>query len=420
MSSDANANSGAARLARSLRQALGSPRSTEAEGLLIGCDDQGREVRIPWPNVDGKLYLVPGARGTGKTVFLSRMQNEAIARGWGVLTIDAKGDPLLRSPCTLRWTYKGPTPWNPYGGSGSSPEISDKLLAGERWSESHYLRLGQRYIGAEVRTLREKGIEISLATIVTYLEPGKLLKLVEQDRDNKTLKSYLRNLTAEQEKGLAGVRDRLAVVSESEIGHWWEGGPDSINLWEATQRGERLHFLLDADGVPLLSAMINAALILDLNTLVSRRNEVLMNGGTLEHLFVVIDEFGALAADLSSIADRGRAAKITLVLATQDLYSHTAKPEGLRGGLLANFDAMISLRQQSPPSATLVAEVSGEEEIVNTSWNDRKDNRYAIEEATRVRAGQIMRLPNYHATVIVPSCPEDSSVTIARLINPAA
>ena len=92
---------------------------------------------------------------------------------------------------------------------------------------------------------------------------------------------------------------------------------------------------------------------------------------------------GAIDADT---ATRALAAVVRagVYAAARDSSPWTA-PTALRGGLLANFDAMISLRQQSPPSATLVAEVSGEEEIVNTSWNDRKDNRYAIEEAIWLR-----------------------------------
>lgn len=417
----------AGRLGRALGRALEGSRPAQTlyeDSFLVGYDHREKEVHIPWPGRDGKLYVVLGARGTGKTVLLSRMQAAAIERGWSVLTIDAKGDPRLRDPRAARWTHEGPRSYNAYG-HGSSMEIADKVVAGEDYTEPHYERQGQRFVGHLVRFLRRWEIEVSLASIVMYFDKDVLLKKLDtpgapNTPEDKKLKRYLRNLSAEQVKGLAGMRDRLAIIPESELGRWWESGPDSINLWEATQRGEILHFVLDSDGIPLLSTMMSAALILDLNTLISRRNRVLAEGGTLDHLFVVIDEFGAIRADLSSIADRGRAAKVTLVLATQDLYSHTAKPEGLRGGLLANFDAMISLRQQSPLSARLVAEVSGYEEITKTSWSDDGDKRHSIDEMTCVRPGQIMRLPNYTAAVIVPSDPVDDGVRIARLVNPDA
>ena len=63
--------------------------------------------------------------------------------------------------------------YNPYA-RGSETEIADKVLAGERFTEPHYLRQAQRYVGHVVRALRHSGLEVSLRRIVDHLNPGEL------------------------------------------------------------------------------------------------------------------------------------------------------------------------------------------------------------------------------------------------------
>ena len=56
----------------------------------------------------------------------------------------------------LEWTPSGPCTYNPYG-HGSAGEIADKALAGERFTEPHYLRQAQRYLAHAVRALQAAG-----------------------------------------------------------------------------------------------------------------------------------------------------------------------------------------------------------------------------------------------------------------------
>ena len=87
----------------------------------------------------------------------------AIERGHGAVVIDPKGDRLLRDVARERratrrscrigeWTPAGPTAYNPFA-HGSPGEIADKALAGERYSEPHYLRQAQRYLAHAARAL---------------------------------------------------------------------------------------------------------------------------------------------------------------------------------------------------------------------------------------------------------------------------
>ena len=79
----------------------------------------------------------------------------------------------------VHWTPEGSVVYNPYA-HGSDTEIADKLLAGEQWSEPHYLRQAQRYLGHEVRVLRQAGVVVSLANVVRYLDLDELEVLVRE------------------------------------------------------------------------------------------------------------------------------------------------------------------------------------------------------------------------------------------------
>ena len=104
----------------------------------------------------------------------------------GAVIIDPKGDRGLReairgralssSKAFIEWSPEGPSVYNPYA-RGSDTEIADKALAGERFTEPHYLRQAQRYLGHVVRTLRGAGLGVSLASIVEQLDPSALERL---------------------------------------------------------------------------------------------------------------------------------------------------------------------------------------------------------------------------------------------------
>ncbi len=80
--------------------------------------------------------------------------------------IDPKGDARMREQLAeaahfaerafVEWTPAGPSVYNPFG-HGTASEIADKALAGERFTEPHYQRQAQRYLGYAVRALRNCG-----------------------------------------------------------------------------------------------------------------------------------------------------------------------------------------------------------------------------------------------------------------------
>ena len=165
-------------------------RRSRAGTLLLGHDERWRRVSVPFGGPGGGAHtLVVGATGSGKTVTQSRIAVAAIADGMGAIVIDPKGDAALREQLIqaaraggrrfLEWTPEGPCVYNPLA-RGSETEVADKALGAERFTEPHYLRQAQRYLGHEVRALRLAGEQVTLAALVEYLDPSNLEELLRE------------------------------------------------------------------------------------------------------------------------------------------------------------------------------------------------------------------------------------------------
>jgi hypothetical protein len=395
--------------------------------LLIGQDVQdGGLVRIPLGGAAGGTHtLVVGAAGSGKTVTMTGVAVHGVEHGMAAVLLDPKGDPSMLKEARgvaeregrpfVHWTPDGSVVYNPYA-HGSDTEIADKLLAGEHYTEPHYLRQAQRYLGHEVRALRQAGIVVSLANVVRYLDPGELDRVVgslPKERVEKVT-AYLRSLTRAQQSGLSGVRDRLAVLAESDVGQWLDPetpGVASFDLLQMIERRAVVYFSLESDRRPLLAQMLGAAIVQDLQSATAR-----LQGRRIPTV-VVIDEFAALAArQVAGLFARARGAGISLVLGTQELADlRVPGLEQLQDQVMGNLTSLIAHRQVVPASATLIAEVAGTQGSWSTSISsDGRSTRSRGREFV-VHPDEIKGLPRGHALVIVPTAPRP--VRIARIFS---
>ena len=270
---------------RSVRAGADGP---DMQRLVLGRDERRRKVAIPFGEQAGARHtLVVGATGSGKTVTQTLMAVNAIKRGMGAVVVDPKGDRSMSSELRraaqatgrryLEWTPAGACVFNPYA-HGSETEIADKMLAGERFTEPHYLRQAQRYLGHVVRALRAAHVEVSLAVIVEYLDPDRLEVLVRglPEAEAHATRAYLDSLSSHQRRDLAGVRDRLAILTESDVGPWLDPQtPDvrQFDLQAAVRERAIVYFNLEADTRPLLAQMLGAAIVQDLQSTVAALQE---------------------------------------------------------------------------------------------------------------------------------------------------
>ena len=158
-------------------------RSEPAGAITIGEDSRRRTVAIPLGRTNGSHTLIVGATGSGKTVTEALIVGRAIEHGLGAVIVDPKGDALLRECAReaarragrafVEWTPSGPSTYNPYG-HGTAGEIADKALAGEHYSEPHYLRQAQRYLAHAVRALDAVGQSATPARLLELMDPRRL------------------------------------------------------------------------------------------------------------------------------------------------------------------------------------------------------------------------------------------------------
>jgi hypothetical protein len=379
--------------------------------LALGVDRDGGLVWIPFGGRNGGSHtLLLGATGSGKTVTETWMTLRAIERGMGAVVIDPKGDRAMRDAVALaareagrelyEWTPSGPSVYNPLA-RGSETEIADKLLGGERFTEPHYLRQSQRFIGHVVRALRGAGFEVSLRVVVEALDARRLELLSRElpQREAESTQRYLDSLSTRQLSDLAGVRDRLAILVESDVGCWLDPaeapGP-VLDLLAAIRRHAVVYFTLATDSRPLLTQMLGAAIVQDLTTAVAALQ------ACPSPTVVVIDEFSSLAAEhVVRLFARSRSAGVSLILATQELADlRVSGREQLLEQVIGNLRVLIAHRQVVPSSAELIASLAGETGAWKTSQSSGRITRARYLERV-LEPGQVMNLPTGRAATVV-------------------
>ncbi len=400
-------------------------RSRRAGELVIGHDRRHRRVFVGLGDGgSGRHTLVVGATGSGKTVTQAWISVSAIERGMGAIVLDPKGDRAMREQLRraagdagrrfIEWTPQGESVYNPYE-RGTDTEIADKTLAGERFTEPHYLRQAQRYLGHVVRALRASGREVSLRGIVELLDPDRLEVLARAlpEAGAEATHAYLDSLSGRQQADLSGVRDRLAILAESDVGPWLDPHTDGdrFDLLGAIEARAVVYFSLESDRRPLLAQMLGAAIVQDLQTTVAS-----LQGSPVPTL-VVIDEFSAVAAEqVVRLFGRARSAGLSLLLGTQELSDlRPAGRERLLEQIMGNLSALIAHRQVVPASAELIASVAGSRGAWRVArHSDGRTTRTRTREAI-LDASEVMSLDPGWAAVIALAGP--GGARIAQVLS---
>lgn len=351
----------------SIRVGVGMPASASTPSTPSIPSTSSRGSR-PGGEVSGSHTLILGATGSGKTCGEAWVACRLIEQGCAAVAIDPKGDGMLRAELQaaaqrtgapfLQWTPEGPLAYNPYARGGDS-ELADKALAGERFTEPHYLRQAQRYLGYALRTMRAAQVPVTPLSLMGHMDPSQLEQTARAlpEQQGSAVYDYLDSLDPRQRRELGGVRDRLSILAESDVGPWLDPlrATGTIDLETAVRGGGVVYFDLDADSRPLLGQMLGAAIVSDLGTLAAK-----LRGQPIPTI-VLIDEFAAIGArQIGSLFQRARDAGMSLLLATQELADLKMGGEGaLREQVTGNLDCVISYRQNVPESAEWVAAIGG-------------------------------------------------------------
>lgn len=349
------------------------PRTGE-ETLDIGLSRRGSIRRVPFGRHRGVHAFVGGATGSGKTVTLAAIAQSYILAGLPAIVVDPKGDAFLRQVLIgaaraagarfAEWSPVGGTVYNPFARGGPT-EITDKALAGHRWTEPHYELITQRLLGQVLTTMRAAGKwPPTLSTVVAHMDPERLDDLASDvgGEIGGRVSEYVDGLSARAKAELGGGRDRLAVLAESELGRWLDpalGRGPALSFEDSLRHGDVVYVHTDADRYPVASKLLGAAVVIDLVTLTTDLQDGEMRG------VLVVDEFAAVAAEeISRLFGRARSAGLSVVLGTQSLADlRSARPDDasdtLTEQILSNIEFALAHRISDPDSAERMAQLAG-------------------------------------------------------------
>lgn len=396
-----------------LLERYGASRANQAlkeDRMAVGRDERGRIVSVPFGSDGGRHTLVAGATGSGKTVTQTWILCRAVEAGLAVVVVDPKGDRRMREELAesahrcgrefLEWTPNGPAVYNPFG-HGSASEIADRALAGERFTEPHYQRQAQRYLGYAVRALRGGSIAVSLRELVDQLDPERLEVLAERLSEQQAAATldYLHSLSARQRTDLSGVRDRLAILAESDLAGWLDPEPPGASVFDllsAMRRRAVVYFALQVDSWPLLAQMLGTAIVGDLRgTMAALQRSPVAS-------VVAIDEFAAIAAEqVAHLFGRARSAGINLLLGTQELSDLRADGRAqLRDQVLGNLSSLIAHRQVVCESAELVSRLAGSRGAWRTTQTSSGGWTRSRSSASQLSVDRIRSLPVGDAAIL--------------------
>ena len=337
--------------------------------VLLGIDRSRRPYVLELAEL-GTHALVLGATGSGKTTTLLVLIEAAMREQRPVIVIDLKGDPgLTRAMDELArrhmrvfesWSIDGQWPYNPLCVGGPS-ELKDKLVGMEQWSEPHYQRAAERYLQTVFTVLAELGEVPSLQRVVELLNPGALKALVRMlpaGRDDQ-LWTYLDGLNRDHLSAIAGLQNRLALLTESQAGQWLHAREgEGIDIARALHQADVVHFSLNSSTYGGTAAQLGGLIAQDIKAAAGRRI------GTGKGALVVIDEFSALAGDhVLALLARGRSAGIGVVLATQELADLSRVDPGFLDQVLGNTATKLIMRQEVPTSAETLAQIAGTRQV---------------------------------------------------------
>jgi type IV secretory pathway TraG/TraD family ATPase VirD4 len=165
------------------------------------------------------------------------------------------------------------------------------------------------------------------------------------------------------------VRDRLAIMVESDVGPWLDPdtpGAPVFDLLQAIRDRAVVYFSLEVDAWRLLAQMLGVAIVQDLQaTMAALQAEPVP-------AVVVIDEFASIAAEqIAHLFGRARSAGINLLLGTQELSDLRMKgSRELLEQVLGNLSCLVAHRQVVPESAEFIASLSGSRGVWRTSRSD--------------------------------------------------
>ena len=368
---------------------LPSPGTPDA--LVLGWAGRAGWIRLGL-EAQQRHTLVLGGTGSGKTQFLLSLLAQQVARGGGVLMIDAKVDrsalQSVLSICRhvnrlhdLRLIWP-PDPaisdtWNPLL-RGSLEEVLSRVMALwelDRRGEAEFFRAAaQDIIRAVLGALKRLNPYVTMNDLYVALNTADLLLWLEGQvppgtEEGAILTAFLANyrkgqaqLDIDRLKRLTGGASlHLSAYASGSLGKIMNHTAPSLDLLQAMQEGQIVYVAL-----PILARTEEAVamarmLVADLKQAVGALQQAPEKPNP--PFLVLMDEASAYSnvQGIERLFEQARSAQVALVAVSQVVSGFTTSDRAKLDFILGNTATKVIMSLGDPMSATTMADTIGEE-----------------------------------------------------------
>jgi hypothetical protein len=324
----------------------------------------GQRFRLLLTELERHVTLI-GTTGSGKTTTLARLMDAAMAAGWAVLVVDAKGGRLAHVCRGLGLSHQLPARiWLPGAEdswtydlcAGEPTAVSNRLVgAFEHGREGQvYRNLSQALVPLAVSALVDSGQACTLDSLRYSLDETHLAGLARRTVD-VGLKTELQTMVNNplHRTALSGIAGRLRSLRYGVFGAWLLPSSRTLDLHECL-RSTGVTYL----GLPATAASEDVALVG--RVLIQHLKQVAYEGlwsAPPTPALVLFDEFASLgeASQLVDLLLQAREARLAVVVSTQQLPREAAT---LRKALLG-AGVLIAHQVGAPEDADVLARALG-------------------------------------------------------------
>lgn len=396
-------------------------RKRQGHEVFLGMDIKKKPVTFNVRDLF-KHCLVSGTTGSGKTVMMYNIMEQALREDMGVVYVDGKGSPktvesitkLARHYGKKVYNFSDKTDWhyNPVK-YGKPTSITDRLMAVMEWSEQFYANESRNLLQGVISFLQDFGFPSDLETIHGYLDlqaVGRFLycqqEVTEEQADNnlgesrtsiragRKVQRYnklffdkdyitqadiekLETKKDERMKLIQGLRTQLEMLIYSDLGEkFQEADGKTLNVKEIVTRGDIAVFSLDSNNYSSFIGTIGRFIIADCAYITQ---ELFHDMGDFKGVLGMFDEFGAYGTDnILQILSQAREANFGAVLGIQSISDLANKRRNIdiKKQTIDNCNTFIFGRANDPENAEEIAKLIGTyRDIDRTVMTENKGSR---------------------------------------------
>lgn len=301
---------------------------------------------------------IVGATGVGKTVLLEHLIYRDLARGYGALIIDPKGerefydrildycirigrgsDIRLLSSTHLSESSR----WNPCR-LGDASELQSKFYCSSKYEHSFFAKAAELGLLRAFETICGRSDDqVTLSDLVKQLDG---LSQGGRDENLKGLYFDIQNLAHGEWGSVLGTKNKTGNQSE-------------VSLFDIVRKNEILFVDLPTEGKSVQSARVGSLLLQEM-TLISGMRKRLPQLRSERPFSIYVDEFDAFATDpFVTFLNKGRSSGFMIHMAHQTLADLTKVSPTFQGQIMGNPNVRFVFRMDLADDAEMLSRQFG-------------------------------------------------------------